>query len=696
MARNLKDWMPSIADIACLSPFLRRPVLTDETIRSIPAVLFFIIHLPMYMNPRFVFTCLVVKLMTISLFAGVKLPHLFQDGAVLQRGSETQIWGSAEPGEQIQIDFMGKVYQTRSSDNGEWKIAFDTLEAGGPFEMKIATDQGYEIVLKDLYIGDVWVCSGQSNMELPMERVKYRFPEIIARSQNATIRQFEVPDRYDFKAPRSDFESGSWVAADPESVLKFTAVGYFFAKAVQSSEGVPIGLINSALGGSPIQSWMSEDALQSFPSDLAEGKRWRDDELIRQTEAEDTDKSKSWYTELFERDSGVQGNEYTWANPETDTSDWVSVSLPGDLTQNGIESGPGVIWLKKEIQLTEDQASSSAQLWLGRIIDADKVFINGHFVGEVTYQYPPRIYDLPSGVLKAGINTLVVRVVVNGYRGQFVPDKPYFLKVGNEKIAVDGDWVAKQIRMDRPTPGTTFIRWKPMGLFNAMIAPMTSFAIKGVIWYQGESNTSNPANYLEMTEAMVQDWRKKWTGENEFPFIFVQLANLGEADVQPGNNNWSVVREAQSAATRLLPNTGIAIIYDVGEWNDIHPLDKQTVGNRLALCAEVLAYGHSDVVYKGPEFAGFEIESGQIRIRFRNVEGGLVTPGTEPLGGFAIAGIDGVYYWATATIDGDTVLVSSPEVSEPVNVRYAWSMNPDTANLYNGAGLPADPFRTDR
>lgn len=632
------------------------------------------------------------------LHAELRLPRLFQDGMVLQRGEHTQIWGWGDSGETVEVNFLGQRYETTVDADGNWSISFAKLIAGGPYELSIKANT-FSKSLKDIYIGDVWVCSGQSNMELPMERVKYRFPEVIANSENALIRHFEVPDRYNFKGPMSDLEGGQWLSASPETVLKFTAVGYFFAKEIQSAESVPIGLLNASLGGSPVQSWMSEDALQAFPDELAEAKRWADDEFIEITVAEEREQQGKWYADLQSIDPGTEGSEYIWANPETDTSDWTEMKLPGLFEQNGIKAGPGVIWLKKEFELTKDQLlSGDGRLWLGRIVDADKVFINGTFIGEVTYQYPPRIYDVPADLLHAGRNILMVRVVVNGDSGRFFNDKPYYLELGEEKVSMEGEWLGHRAYIDRKTPGTTFIRWKPVGLFNGLIAPLTPFAIKGAIWYQGESNVGrNPELYQEMFESMVSDWRAKWVGGEAFPFIAVQLANLGEPaeNSEPRDDNWAVVREEQYAASKL-KNSGIALTYDVGEYNDIHPLDKETVGKRLALCARAIAYGDDGVIYQGPEYAEHESRKGKLIVRFSNVANGLKTREDATVDGFAIAGEDGVFHWAEGKIEGDSVILWAETVSSPIHVRYAWAMNPSNANLYNSANLPAVPFRTDK
>jgi sialate O-acetylesterase len=534
-------------------------------------------------------------------------------------------------------------------------------------------------------------------MELPMARVRYRFPEEMELPENPMIRHLEIADRYDFKSPRRDVEAGAWAVANPKNLPSFSAVGYFFAKELLETQGVPIGLINAAVGGSPVQAWMSEAALKSFPSELEEARLWADDGRIAATEAHDRALSGEWFKDLYERDPGVIGSQYVWADPLTDTTSWQRIQLPGNFAQGGLKAAPGVIWLKRTFELSEEQAASDALLWLGRIVDADKVFLNGAWIGEVTYQYPPRIYSVDARLLKAGNNTLMVRVVANGTDGRFIKDKPYYLQTATGHLNLEGEWLAKQVVMDRPAPGQTFIRWKPMGLFNAMIAPLTPFAIKGVIWYQGESNTSRmPEAYESMFECMVLDWRQQWQGGQDFPFLSVQLANLGEPRALPGEDNWAVLREQQADATRI-PNTAMAVSYDVGEWNDIHPLDKKTVGQRLALAARAIAYGEASVVYQGPRYAGHANIGDRIHIRFEGAEGGLQTRCGGPVGGFAVAGADGVFHWAQATVAApDTIVISSEVVKEPRHVRYAWAQNPDRANVINRYGLPMIPFRTDR
>jgi sialate O-acetylesterase len=337
-------------------------------------------------------------------------------------------------------------------------------------------------------------------------------------------------------------------------------------------------------------------------------------------------------------------------------------------------------------------AGQQAKLILGRIVDADSVFVNGVFVGTTGYQYPPRRYDIPSNVLKEGGNTVVVRVISTIGKGGFVLDKPYELVSGGQTIDLKGDWQYRLGATMDPLASQTFVRWKPVGLYNAMISPLLNYSIKGAIWYQGESNAERPLEYRELFSALICDWRKKWS-QGDFPFLFVQLPNFMERIEQPSESNWALLREAQ-LKTLSLPQTGMAVTIDIGEWNDVHPLNKKDVGKRLALAAQRVAYGDDTIVYSGPIYHSMKIEGNKIVVTFTNTGSGLVA-GSGELKYFAIAGIDRRFVWAKAKIENNRVVVWSEEVPNPVAVRYAWADNPEGANLYNAEGLPASPFRTD-
>jgi len=526
-----------------------------------------------------------------------------------------------------------------------------------------------------------------------MSRVKPRYEDIINNSENTNIRCFSVPQKYNFKNPEADFNLGEWKMANPTNVLKFSAVAYFFAKELYDNYKVPVGLINASLGGSPIEAWMSEDALKKFPDFYTEALKFRNDDLIKQIEKSDNERIGAWYAELVKKDAGYKNPTNHWSNFELDTADWGIMNIPGYWANTELGAVNGVVWFRKEIQLTSDMAGKQARLNLGRIVDADSVFINGNFIGTTSYQYPPRWYTVPANVLKEGNNTIVVRVISNSGKGGFVLDKPYTLTVGNTTIDLKGVWHYKLGARMPPLGSQTFIRWKPMGLYNAMIAPLRNYNIKGVIWYQGESNTGNPAEYAQLFPAMILDWRMQFK-QGVFPFLFVQLPNFMEPNPNPAPSSWAVLRESQ-LKTLSVPKTGMAVAIDLGEWNDVHPLNKLDVGKRLVLAAQYVAYHDKKVVYSGPVYKSMKIVGSKIELTFDHIGSGLIVKNGQHLHYFSIAGADKKFVWAKAEIKGNKVIVWSDEVTNPVAVRYAWADNPENANLYNRENLPASPFRTD-
>jgi sialate O-acetylesterase len=630
-------------------------------------------------------------LLSVTVYCQVRLPRLISNGMVLQRDTKVKIWGRAAKNEEIAISFIDSTYLTKADSTGAWHIVLPELKAGGPYEMKLQASN--MITVSDIMVGDVWVCSGQSNMELPMRRVSWVYPDEIANSANNNIRYFHVPREYHFDGPLNDIKSGSWRAADPESVLDFAAIAYFFAKELNDKYQIPIGLINAALGGSPAEAWMSEEALKEFPEHFQELQKFKDDQLIKKIRSTDRERIQGWYELLGQKDEGYRDPHKYWYNPDIDTSDWAWMNIPGYWADTETGHLNGVVWFRKEFHVPSSLAGEKAKLILGRIIDADSVFINGEFVGTTSYQYPPRRYDIPQDLLKAGGNTVVVRIISNAGRGGFATDKPYEIDFEKDTVDLKGRWQYRVGAVMEPLRGETFIRWKPAGLYNAMIAPLLKFSIKGVIWYQGESNADRPDEYARLFPALINNWREKWK-ENHLPFIYVQLPNFMKPVNQPSESNWALMREAQ-LKTLSVPNTGMAVAIDVGEWNDIHPLNKKDVGYRLAVAARKVAYGEEDIVYSGPLYQDMDIEGNRVILSFTNTGSGLVAKGGECLRQFAVAGADKHFVWAQAKIENNKVIVWSPEVSIPVAVRYAWADNPEGANLYNREGLPASPFRTD-
>jgi sialate O-acetylesterase len=609
---------------------------------------------------------------------------------VLQRDARVKIWGWAAGSERVSVAFKDSIFRTSANDKGEWSIDLSGLKPGGPFTMIVSASN--TITINNVMIGDVWLCSGQSNMELAMKRVSWIYEPEILNSENPNIRHFAVPQKYDFKQPEDDLEKGVWQSADPKTVLEFSAVAYFFGRELYEKYHVPIGLINASLGGSPAESWLSEDALKEFPNHFSEAQRFKNDALIKSIESQDKVRIDAWYDLLRQRDEGFQDPRKPWSDPHVSTDGWNTMKVPGYWASTDLGPVNGVVWFRREFDVPAPMAGRNAKLILGRIVDADSVFINGVFVGTTSYQYPPRRYKVPMDVLHEGRNTIVVRVISNIGKGGFVPDKSYELVCAGQTIDLKGDWQYRLGTRMEPLASQTFIRWKPLGLYNAMLSPLLNYAIKGVIWYQGESNADRPVEYRTLLPALIRNWRSKW-GEGDFPFLLVQLPNFMEVKEQPSESNWALLREAQ-LKTLSVPRTGMAVAIDVGEWNDIHPLDKKDVGKRLALAAQRIAYDDDKVVYSGPIYQSMKIEGKNIILSFTHTGSGLVAKEGE-LNWFAIAGADKRFVWAKAKIENNKVVVWSEKVPNPVAVRYAWADNPQGANLYNAEGLPASPFRTD-
>jgi sialate O-acetylesterase len=633
---------------------------------------------------------LAVTLLTPPIHAQVSLPKLISDGMVLQRDTDLTIWGWSAVNEEIRITFNGDTYLTEANDAGEWKVDLPPMAAGGPYTMLLEASN--TITIHDILIGDVWICSGQSNMELQMRRVRPLYERDIQEAYYPYIRFFYVPQRYNFQAPDSDLVAGSWQRTDPETIAEFSAVAYFFARELFDTHHIPIGLIHNALGGSPAEAWLSEDALKIFPEHYHEAKRFKDPGLIEKIEREDNERIQAWYDQSRDEDRGYADPGRPWSDPSLDVSDWPVMNIPGFWADSELGPVNGIVWFRRDIALPADAVRMPAQVELGAIVDADSVFVNGVWVGTTGYQYPPRRYQIPEGVLREGENTIVVRVINERGRGGFVSDKPYELSVGDLKIDLTGPWRYRLGAEMPPLGGRTFVRWKPLGLYNAMLAPLLQYPIRGVIWYQGESNAGRPVEYRYLFPALIQNWRSDW-GQGDFPFLFVQLANYMEAKQDPSESNWARLREAQLLAARV-PNTGMAVAIDIGEWNDIHPLNKKDVGVRLALAARKVAYDE-DIVYSGPIYESMKVDGDSIIIAFKHSGSGLYAKGDAPLKEFSIAGVDRHFVWANAVIRDTTVVVWSDEVANPVAVRYAWADNPEGANLYNMEGLPASPFRTD-
>lgn len=626
-----------------------------------------------------------------NLFSQVQLPRLIRDSMILQRDQQVNIWGWASAGERVVVKFNGKQYKTKADATGNWKIHLPPTKAGGPYNMEISGKN--KVTLQNILFGDVWFCSGQSNMVHQMNIHDITYAEDIKTANYPGIRQFLVPVANSLEGPKSNLANGSWKPAVGEDVRPFSAVAYFFAKKIYEKYHIPIGIINASVGGTPIEAWTSEEGLKEFPALQTTIQKNKDtayiNELNRRAFSTTTNRPQQI------TDKGLAETP-KWFETNYNPKGWHTINIPGYWEDQGIKDLNGVVWYRREIDIPASMAGKPAKVFLGRIVDADVLYINGKQVGNTTYMYPQRRYNVPADLLKPGKNMLVVKVINNSGKGGFVPDKPYCIFAGTDTIDLKGTWQYKVGEVFTPRSGQGFsggiaAQNQPSALYNAMVAPVTTYTIKGVLWYQGESNTGRASDYTRLQPAQIADWRNKWQ-QGDIPFLFVQLPNFMDANYIPSESQWAELREAQLRSLSV-PNTGMVVAIDLGEWNDIHPDNKKDVGERLATAALKISYGEN-LIHSGPIFKSSEKQGNKIIIRFDHTGSGLVTNDGEGPAEFAIAGADKKFVWAKAKIEGDTIIVWNEEIKNPVYVRYAWADNPVNPNLYNKEGLPASPFRT--
>jgi sialate O-acetylesterase len=654
----------------------------------------------------------------------VSLPPFFSDHAVLQKSDRVPIWGKASPGEAITVTLDKATAAATTDHDGKWTAQLNLQSEGaGPFNLVV---QGKNtLTVSDILVGEVWVCGGQSNMQFALSQAA-NAKEEIASSANPQLRQFKVDYRASPVPLDSDAVRGKWVVAGPTTSGAFTAVGYFFAKQIQKTLNVPVGLINDNWGGTCIEAWISEQGFDAAPELKAEAQKADQD---RKATDDYAVQYEAWQKQSHRQDH-PGADPQTFAAPSITTSDWKSVTLPGPFAGAGLPDA-GAIWVRKTVTVPPEMAGKKIDIRLVDIRDYAQVYWDGNLIGSSGVgeaEHPYSIYA--SAHVPAGDHILAVRVFDPSAGAGILPVTPgsgadVRFVVGS--IPVGGVWQAKPEfelpPLDDAAKGSlpqrpVTVPMQPQNVasfnFNGMIHPILPYAIQGVLWYQGESNWNHGYEYRTAFSLLIKDWRAQW-GRGDFPFYFCQIASYDGAPKIPGNAWTPEVREAQSMALSL-PNTGEAILIDIGEDGNIHPADKLDVGDRLARIALANTYGKKDVVFSGPVYDTMTVENDKIRLHFLHCEGGLVAkllpaeykpisqlPATVPLvrnspnselEGFAICGDDHVWKWADAKIDGEYVVVSSPDVPKPVAVRYAWSNYP-YCNLYNGAGLPAGSFRTD-
>jgi sialate O-acetylesterase len=619
----------------------------------------------------------------------LKLASIFGDNMVIQQGINAPIWGTAEADCIIHIDFAGYLSSSKTGADGKWIIRMPVLEAGGPFEMKITgTDT---IILQDVMVGEVWFASGQSNMEWTIgSGVGPRTDAEVSQANYPGIRFYNVP-RETSSIPLRDTEKQNWTICSTETVRSLSAVSYFFDRELYRHKNVAVGIISSSWGATSAEAWISSEMLATHPD-------FRD-RIINADN--DTSKWNSYVRNSIKAEqereviarTSKKGIETGVINPAYDDSGWKKCMTPVDMPGMGLNGYWGLVWLRKQIDISQKTNAKKLKLEVN-ILAKDAIFyINGT---EVTHLINPAktvAIDIKPGILKQGHNEISVRLYVNwgsahiGTKNQ----EPYIVSDDNKfRVSLEGEWKFSS-EIEPPVAQWQDYYNKLSVLYNARIAPVIPYGIKGVIWYQGENNAGNGYQYRTLFPLLIEDWRVRWQ-LGYFPFLYVQLANYMEKQQEPVESDWAELREAQ-LMTLKYPNTGMAVTIDIGDPADIHPRNKLDIGKRLFLLARKIAYGEN-ITDSGPLYKSAEIEGNNIIISFTSTGIGLAASEGNLLKGFAIAGSDKHFYWADATINGDKVVVCSAKVQEPQAVRYSWANNPE-GNLINREGLPASPFRTD-
>ena len=629
----------------------------------------------------------------------IKLTPLFTDNMVLQQKQKIVVWGTAGPGGEVIVELNGKQAKAVAGEDGKWKTMLPPMEAGGPYEMKITGED--TLTINNVMVGEVWICSGQSNMEMPLGGNGWshvnNWQQEVASADYPDIRLLIVKKEM-ANRPKDTFNSKGWEVCTPETVGEFSAVGYFFGRDLYEKIKVPVGLIETSWGGTVVEAWTSAEALKMIPEFVDTVKAIEADmRTAEERLAAQKENKKIWPDKI----GNIIKNSGTWEHgyqkADFNIGGWKTMNLPTIWERAGLEKVDGIVWFARDVNIPSSWKGKDLTLSLGRINDYDFTWFNGEKVGRGVDVMDLRKYKIPGNLVKAGRNRITVEVLdIGGNGGLYGPAGEMKLLLGDKSIPLTGKWKYKidpknvdvSKLPEKPDQNSGVNR--PTVLYNAMIHPLLDYRIRGAIWYQGESNAERAYQYRYLFKTMINDWRKHWQ-EGDFPFYFVQLANFMQVKDKPVDDSWAELREAQTMALEL-PNTGMAVTIDIGDSIDIHPHNKQDVGKRLALVALHKTYGF-DVPYSGPMYKEMKKEGNKIRIKFDHTDGGLVAKGGK-LKGFAIAGKDKKFVWADAEIDGNDVVVWSDKVKEPVAVRYAWAANP-VCNLYNGAGLPASPFRTD-
>jgi sialate O-acetylesterase len=632
--------------------------------------------------------------------AAVSLHQLFQSGMVLQRGKAIPVWGKADANETVTVVFNKKQYRAVADAEGRWRIDLPKMKAGGPYTLEVSGAAGEPVTLTDVLIGDVWLCSGQSNIDVHIERVYPQYADEIDNYENTQIRLFRVQNDTDTHGPRTDIKPTAinWKPLNKQNAWPFSAVGYFLGKRMFQETGVPQGIIVNSWGGTPIEAWISADSLRrDYPMLLKRTAMFQNDEYVKAQSRANAEANKQWDLLLNQADATKD-----YIQPDYDDSGWTTIN------QNDWSwRGTGSVWLRQHININKEHARKPARLLLGTLFDQDVTYVNGQEVGHTYYQYPPRRYDIPEGLLREGDNVITVRFINKYGAAHFIPEKPYMLCFGDDRLSqnpmpqdvipLSATWKQHDgVGMPSCPSGDVSLQNLPTTLYNAVLHPLAPYALSGVVWYQGESNTGNPAPYADYLKKLMGCWRDRWQ-DQQMPFVIVQLANYDgrqqtgfprpiTPQTEPVNSGWAQLREAQRTAAKADPRAALAVINDLGETVDIHPLRKKEVAERIALCFDRLVYNKK--VNLSPEVVTAEVKDGKIILTLDQP----IQPGE--LYSFEIAGDDGKFHNAQATASGSSITILPPPSSllPPRAIRYAWKDNPQQANVRSLSGLPMSSF----
>ena len=631
--------------------------------------------------------------------AAVSLHQLFQSGMVLQRGKAIPVWGKADANETVTVVFNKKQYRAVADAEGRWRIDLPKMKAGGPYTLEVSGAAGELVTLTDVLIGDVWLCSGQSNIDVHIERVYPQYADEIDNYENTQIRLFRVQNDTDTHGPRTDIKPTAinWKPLNKQNAWPFSAVGYFLGKRMFQETGVPQGIIVNSWGGTPIEAWISADSLRrDYPMLLKRTAMFQNDEYVKAQSRANAEANKQWDLLLNQADATKD-----YIQPDYDDSGWTTIN------QNDWSwRGTGSVWLRQHINVNKEHARKPARLLLGTLFDQDVTYVNGQEVGHTYYQYPPRRYDIPEGLLREGDNVITVRFINKYGAAHFIPEKPYMLCFGDDRLSqnpmpqdvipLSATWKQHDgVGMPSCPSGDVSLQNLPTTLYNAVLHPLAPYALSGVVWYQGESNTGNPAPYADYLKKLMGCWRDRWQ-DQQMPFVIVQLANYDgrqqtgfprpiTPQTEPVNSGWAQLREAQRTAAKADQRAALAVINDLGETVDIHPLRKKEVAERIALCFDRLVYNKK--VNLSPEVVDVKLTGNNIQLILDQPiqEGDLYT--------FEVADEGNVFHNipVAAIGKGNVITILNPAF-RPTAIRYAWKDNPLQANVRSLGGLPMSSF----